>query len=148
MFSGRRLISSGMTLALSMLVAPAFAADHVVNAKLTSWDPMVVYVQPGDTVKWENMSGHNSESMEGMIPEGAATWQSVLGEAASHSFDVPGAYIYKCAPHYSSGMVGVVIVGDGRPANLDAIKDHPDNKGMIARTYRKLVKELEGKGWN
>jgi hypothetical protein len=43
-------------------------------------------------------------------------------------------------------MVGVVIVGDGRPANLDAIKDHPENKGMIARTFRKLVKELEAKG--
>jgi len=103
-------------------------------------------VQPGDSVKWDNMAGHNSESVDGMIPEGAEEWTSVLGETVSHTFKVPGAYIYKCAPHFSQGMVGVVIVGDGRPANLDAIKDHPGNKGMIARTFRKLLKEIEGKG--
>jgi len=148
MFLGRRLMSSSIGLALAMSGGAAVAAEHVVNAKLTSWDPMVVYVQPGDTVKWENMSGHNTESIAGLMPEGGDTWQSTLGEAYSHSFKTPGAYIYKCAPHFSSGMVGVVVVGDGKPANLDALKDSPENKGMIGRTYRKLVKELEGKGWN
>jgi len=146
MFFGRRLVSCGMAVMLATASVSALAADHVVNAQLTSWDPMIVYVQSGDTVKWENMAGHNSESIDGMIPEGAEKWVSVLGEAAAHTFKEPGAYIYKCAPHYSTGMVGVVIVGDGRPANLDAIKDHPDNKGMIARTIRKLLKDLEAKG--
>jgi pseudoazurin len=146
MLFGRRLLSCGMAVTLATMGLPASAAEHVVNAEVTSWNPMVVYVQSGDTVKWENMAGHNSESIDGFIPEGAAKWQSVLGEAASQTFEVPGAYIYKCAPHFSTGMVGVVVVGDGRPANLDAIKDHPDNKGMIARTVRKLVKELEAKG--
>jgi len=146
MFFGRRLVSCGMAVMLATASVSALAADHVVNAQLTSWDPMIVYVQSGDTVKWENMAGHNSESIDGMIPEGAEKWASVLGEAASHTFKDPGAYIYKCAPHYSTGMVGVVVVGDGRPANIDAIKNHPDNKGMIARTIRKLLKDLEAKG--
>ena len=124
----------------------AYAADHVVKASVTSWEPMIVYVAPGDSVRWENMNGHNSESLEGMIPDGAEKWQSVLGEGFSHTFKEPGLYMYKCAPHFSTGMVGAVIVGDGMPSNLEGVKGHPDNKGMIARAVRKVVKDLEGKG--
>jgi pseudoazurin len=133
-------------LGLAMMGNGVQAAEHTVSAKVTQWDPMIVYVAPGDSVNWENMNGHNSESMEGMIPDGAEKWLSVLGEAYSHTFKEPGVYVYKCAPHFSSGMVGVVVVGDGAPANLAAVQAHPDNKGMVARAVRKLAKDLEAKG--
>lgn len=126
--------------------APAGAAEHTVSAKVTAWDPMVIFIQPGDTVRFVNMAGHNSASIAGMIPEGAATWESGLGEDTSVTFDKPGAYIFKCVPHVSQGMVGAIIVGDGAPANLAAIEASPENKSTVARAVRKMKAELQAKG--
>lgn len=125
---------------------PVLADEVTVNAKVTSWDPMVIFIKPGDSVHFANMAGHNSASIAGMIPEGAATWETTLGEDATVTFDKPGAYIYKCTPHVSQGMVGAIVVGEGKPANLEAIEASPDNKSTVARTVRKLKSELEAKG--
>ena len=40
-------------------------------------------------------------------------------------------------------MLGAIVVGKVPPANLDAIKAHPENKGMIGRAVRQLEKEVE-----
>jgi len=45
-----------------------------------------------------------------------------MNETVKVTFDVPGAYAVKCAPHAGMGMVALVVVGDA-PANLDAVKD-------------------------
>lgn len=125
---------------------PASAAEHVVTAKATAWEPMVIFIQPGDSVRFVNMAGHNTASIDDMIPAGAATWESTLGEDASVTFEQPGAYIYKCVPHVSQGMVGAIIVGDGTPGNLDALEASPENKSTVARTVRKMKAELQAKG--
>ena len=44
--------------AASLFSAAAMAENHVVSASLTSFDPMVIKVQPGDTVSWDKMNGH------------------------------------------------------------------------------------------
>ena len=43
-----------------------------------------------------------------------------MGKEIAVTFTVPGAYVIKCSPHYSMGMVALVVVGDA-PANLDAL---------------------------
>lgn len=126
--------------------APAAApTNHEVKAAVTKFSPMVLFINPGDTVTWTNMAGHDTTSIDGMIPEGAEKWQSKMGEQFSHTFTVEGAYIYKCTPHASLGMISAVVVGSTTPANLDAIKAMPENKGMIGRTIRKLDKALTEK---
>jgi pseudoazurin len=104
---------------------------------------MVLFINPGDTVTWTNMAGHDTTSLDGMIPEGAEKWQSKMGEVFSVTFDKEGAYVYKCTPHVSLGMLGAIIVGDGDPENLEQITGHPDNKGMIKRVIRKMTQALD-----
>ncbi len=127
--------------------APATSAGkpnktHTIVTQVTKFSPMVVFVQPGDTVTWTNMAGHDTASIEGMLPDGATGWQSKMGETYSHTFEVPGAYLYKCNPHVSMGMIGAIVVGDHNPVNLASIQEHPENKGMIGRAVRMMVKEL------
>lgn len=119
--------------------------NHEVKAAVTQFNPMVLFVNPGDTVTWTNMAGHDTTSIEGMIPEGAEAWQSKMGEQYSYTFTQEGAYIYKCTPHASLGMIAAVVVGSTNPANLDAIKALPENKGMVGRAIRKLNKAVEEK---
>lgn len=116
---------------------------HQVVAKLTSFEPMVIFIKPGDTVEWVGMqAGHNSASIDGMIPEGAESWRSAIGQPFSVTLTKPGAYLYKCEPHFSLGMLGAIVVGDTPPANLAAIESNPENKGQIGRVVRKLKQAL------
>lgn len=121
----------------------ATPTQHIVKGVVTQWAPLVLFVEPGDQIVFRQMAGHDSETIEGMIPEGAETWKSKLGaEGFAVSPTVPGIYMYKCNPHVSLGMIGAIAVGDPPYANLDAIEAHPQNKGMIGRAIRKLKQAL------
>jgi len=86
------------------------------------FDPPVLRINPGDTVKWTNANpGHNSVSINEMIPAGATAWNGQMNEEISVKFDVEGTYGYKCTPHYILGMVGLIIVGD-ESVNLEQAK--------------------------
>jgi pseudoazurin len=111
-------------------------AVHVVTAQGLVYAPLVITVQPGDIVAWENMSTHDTQSMEGLIPDGAEHWHSAMGENFQRTFTVEGIYIYKCTPHFGAGMGGAIIVG--KPTNLDAIQNS-GAKGAAKRLVKKAV---------
>ena len=76
------------------------------------FEPPVLKIKPGDTVKWVNANpGHNTVSISEMTPAGGSSWDGKMNEEVSVKFDVEGIYGYKCTPHYILGMVGLVIVG-------------------------------------
>ncbi|MEQ8230810.1 MAG: plastocyanin/azurin family copper-binding protein [Gammaproteobacteria bacterium] len=140
------------TLAFAVLFGGATAVaaeEHVVEGVVTQWRPMITFAQPGDSLRFKNMTGHDTETIEGMIPEGAETWKSELGqEGFSVNLDQEGVYVFKCNPHITTGMVGVVVVGDARPPqNLEALKGNLDNvkvgRNMVNRALKKLDKALE-----
>ncbi len=133
-----------MSLGALLSVSAAGAAEVVVNATVRSFDPDIVQIQPGDKVVWRNMNSHSTTSIAGMIPDGATAWNSKLGEDFAITLDKPGAYVYTCTPHASFGMGGVIIVGSGKPANLDALKAATDNNGK--RWVKKLERYLDEKG--
>jgi pseudoazurin len=130
----------------ALLAGPVHAEDHVVKASVTNYEPMVLFAKPGDTVTWTNMAGHDTTSLEGMIPEGATPWHSKLGEQFTVTLEKEGAYVYKCTPHVATGMVGAIVVGD-KPNNLaaiDASLEKVDSaKNMVARAIRKMKQELD-----
>ena len=137
----------GILLICLFLAPNALAEKKVVKGVITQWQPLVLFAQPGDTVTFTNMAGHDTEAIEGMIPEGAEAWHSKLGEEAfTITVEKEGAYIYKCTPHISTGMVGAIIVGDGDPANLEAIEAKlPDvsvGRNMVNRTIKKMKQAL------
>jgi len=109
---------------------------HIVTAQGLKFEPLVSKIQPGDTVAWENMPTHDTQSMEGLIPEGAEMWHSKLGENFEHTFTTEGIYVYKCTPHFGAGMGGAIIVG--KPVNLEAIQA-ADASGAAGRLVRKAI---------
>ena len=123
------------------------ADEHVIRAIVDHWEPMVTYAKPGDTIKFMSMLGHDAETMDGMVPTGAPKWKTKLGEEGfGVTLTKEGAYIYKCNPHMSMGMVAAVIVGEGVPANLPDIEKKlesvPFGKNMVARAIKKLKQDL------
>lgn len=101
--------------------APAASAQtHTVIAQGLVYNPLVITIAPGDTVSWTNMSTHNVESIEGLIPDGTEMFLSRMSENYSRTFTQEGIYVYKCTPHFGAGMGGVIIVGE--PVNLDVLK--------------------------
>jgi len=134
---------AGLVLASALWSQIAMADVVEVKAVVTKFEPAVVFIKPGDSVKFTNMAGHDTVAIEGMIPEGAQPWKSAMGEEITITLDKEGAYVHKCTPHVGNGMLGAIVVGKVPPANLDAIKKSPENKGMIGRAVRQLEKELE-----
>tara|TARA_R110000851_G_scaffold263165_2_gene415673 strand:- start:2619 stop:3296 length:678 start_codon:yes stop_codon:yes gene_type:complete len=116
------------------------AETHFVTAEGLKFNPLVVKINSGDSVSWRNMSTHNSESIDGLIPEGAEKWNSPMSANYKHTFTEEGIYIYKCTPHIGSGMGGVITVGN--PVNLEQIKN-ADVSGGAGRLVRKAISEAE-----
>lgn len=118
----------------------ALAADHTINAEARVFNPDIIYIQPGDTVGWINMTSHNSASVEGLIPEGATPWQGKLGENLKLTLDKEGVYGYVCQPHIGFGMMGVIVVGN--PANLEAVTQYAQEK-YTGTPFARLIGKLK-----
>ncbi|PSC02648.1 pseudoazurin [Alsobacter soli] len=105
------------------------------------FEPALIKAQPGDTIKFvASDKGHNAESVDGMLPEGATAFIGKMGEDVSVTVDKAGVYGVKCKPHYGMGMVAMVVVGS--PANVDAAKavNHPGKaKTVFAGLFDKLA---------
>jgi len=130
-------------------VAPAQAGEVEVKmltrgeAGTMVFEPAVVHVQPGDTVRFVPVDpGHNAESLKGMIPEGAEPFKGGIGKELAVTFAVEGVYGYNCMPHYGMGMVGLVVVGDAA-ANAEAVKV-VQQRGRAAERFAALFAGLQG----
>lgn len=141
-----------------MLTRPALAEDAVHEVQMLNVHPedrrkrMVFYpliqvVQPGDTIKFLSVDpGHNSQSIEGMIPEGAEAWKSRTSQDFELTLTVPGIYGYKCLPHYATGMVGLIIVeGEGKLDNLEAARA-VRQRGRAAQVFDEIWAQAEADG--
>ncbi|NIJ59681.1 pseudoazurin [Pseudochelatococcus lubricantis] len=116
--------------ALTLLSMPAMAEDFRIEMLnkgkdgLMVFEPSFLKVAPGDKVTFvPTDKTHSAETVKGLIPDGAEPFKGKVNEEISSSFTVPGAYLIKCLPHMPMGMVALVVVGDGVPANLDALKE-------------------------
>jgi pseudoazurin len=101
------------------------AAEHQVKmlsslkGQMMVFDPPVLTIQPGDTVRWlATNPGHNTASIDDMVPTGGPTWNGQMNEEVVVTFNKEGVYGYKCTPHYILGMVGLIVVGD-KSSNMD-----------------------------
>jgi pseudoazurin len=118
---------------------------HPENRRLRQiFLPRILVVQPGDTVTFlATDRGHNSASVEGMIPDGADGWDGRINQEVSVTLERPGFYGYECTPHASAGMVGLVIVeGEGMMDNLAAAQD-VRQRGRAARAWEEIWAEVE-----
>jgi len=107
---------------------PAVTEVEVGPEKRLRFEPEVVEISVGDTVRWivrsegHNVTSHPDASPKCENPEGAEPFKSYEGESHfailevgatfEHQFTVPGEYVYVCTPHAGQGMVGTVMVAE------------------------------------
>ena len=123
----KRIAGSLAALAALALSQAAVAADATVGAVGVKFEPLVVYIEPGEKVSWTGMAGHNVETLGAMIPEGGVEMNTELGVDVTQQFDTPGIYVYKCTPHWGARMGGIVVVGQ------------PENPGQILDDYTAAI---------
>jgi pseudoazurin len=105
--------------AAGLLPAMAEAKDYQVrmlnkgaNGGMMVFEPAFLAVKPGDSVTFVATDpGHNVESLDGMIPAGAAPFKGGFNQPVTVKLTKPGLYGYKCLPHGAMGMVGLIEVG-------------------------------------
>ena len=111
-------------------------------ATATTFEPKVVFINPCDTVYFNNMTTHDAEAFDDLIPEGAEKFWVKMNQNGKVTLTVEGVYIYKCNPHYPLGMAGAIVVG--KPVNLEQVeaKATGRSKGVVI----KVKKAVEAKG--
>ena len=124
----KSLIYSAFAVAASFS-QPANASEitvHILNRDPKTnisflYNPGVVRAATGDTVNWVSTNTmHNVSFVSGGVPVGVPAFTSGFQKQISYKFSKPGIYFYKCGPHFSLGMVGVVVVGNDR-SNVAAL---------------------------
>jgi pseudoazurin len=113
-----RITTTAIALALT-LSGTAWAETFEVQmlnkgeAGAMVFEPGFVRLAAGDTIKFVAATkGHNAESIDGMMPEGATPFKGKINEEIEVTFDEPGLYGVMCKPHYAMGMAMTVAVGD------------------------------------
>ncbi len=119
------------------------AADHAVNAQAREFKAAIIYIQLGDSVKFNNMTSHNAVSY--LIPEGGTQFGN-KGKFPGGSFTAQpnkeGIWGYVCEPHIGFGMVGIIVVGDISADDVAAAKKKAIEtlKGPFKRLIGKINK--------
>jgi pseudoazurin len=136
----KNILAAILAVSVYMLPSIVSAADHVIKAGSRAFEPATIYVGAGDNVKFSNMNSHNSQSVEGLIPEGATPWVGGMGENIGLTLDKSGIYSYVCLPHIGFGMVGVIVVGDVSAEDIAAYKQ----KAMdtLEGPFRRLIGKI------
>ncbi|MEM9582084.1 MAG: pseudoazurin [Pseudomonadota bacterium] len=153
----RRTVLATAASATLLPALPALAAEPTVVEMLNKhpddkkkryvFYPRVLSVQPGETVLFKSVDkGHNSASIDGMIPDGVEEWNGKISKDTEVTFDKPGIYGYKCTPHATVGMVGLVVVeGEGKLDNLEAAQD-VKQRGKSKKEWEEIWAEAEEAG--
>ncbi len=149
----KKVVSRIMLMALlSIFSAAALAEDTTVKAVGVKFESVFVFIEAGDKVSWENMNGHNVESIDELVPEGTEKFNTTVGDDVTLTFDEPGVFVYKCTPHWGARMGGIIVVGQPEDAmeianaylaKVDKLKGNLlPAKGLL----KKFIKELESRG--
>ncbi|MEM6973031.1 MAG: pseudoazurin [Pseudomonadota bacterium] len=145
-----------LTTAATALLLTAGAAmageNHVVEMLNRNKDtkesmvfkPAVLKIAPGDTVTFKPTNkGHNAELIDGLMPEGAEAFKGGINKEITVTFDTEGVYGYKCAPHFATGMIGFIQVGDSTDG-MEAIEGarFPGRSGKRRDEYLATLNDL------
>jgi len=102
--------------------------------------PAFLRIAPGDTVRFVAQDkSHNAESIRELTPAGGTLFKGAMNQDAVVKFTKPGLYGYKCLPHFTMGMVGIVEVGNA--ANRAAFSGMLGKMPPLARA--RLTKFLQ-----
>ena len=112
------------------------------SGQVMVFDPPYLKANVGDTVTFLPTDMlHNSQSIPGMIPSSASSWNGDINEKITIELDTEGVYVYQCTPHIALGMIGVIQVGEA--INIDDIKDSSSSlESMIVMNQDRVQQYL------
>ena len=92
------------------------------SGQVMVFDPPFIKASVGDTVTFLPTDMlHNSQSVPGLIPSSATSWNGAMNEKITIELNAEGVYVYQCTPHIALGMIGVIQVGS--PTNIDNVRN-------------------------
>lgn len=120
---------------------PPVEPDHTVELRIEPregaqipefyFEPTGLYVEPGDTVKFDYVTPHHTVTafhpafgFAPRVPEGVPPFSSPVlpgGGYWLYTFETEGVYDYHCGPHETFGHVGRIVVG-----STDGFEPLPD----------------------
>lgn len=125
--------------ATAFLMSAAIAAAETHEVRMLNkgaegrmvFEPATLSVAAGDTVKFlATDKGHNAETIEGMLPDGAEPFRGKINQEIEVSLTEEGLYGVMCKPHYAMGMVMLIAVGDGVAAPEGFLEGRIPRKAM------------------
>ena len=131
---------------LTSFVAAANFDVKMVNADASGqvmvFDPPFIKANVGDTVTFLPTDMlHNSQSVPGLIPSSANSWNGAMNEKITIELNAEGVYVYQCTPHIALGMIGVIQVGN--PSNIDDVRNSVSSlESMIVMNKERVQRYL------
>ena len=102
-----------------MLAVTVQAETIEVKVDGVKFAPSIIHAAVGDVIAFRHMPTHFVETVEGMWPEGAPKMLSVMGMPYEYRIERSGIYVYKCPPHWSARMGGVIVAGPPKDTDAD-----------------------------
>ena len=140
-----RIQSVALAAALALVGGAAFAETIEVQMLNRGekgamvFEPSFIQAQPGDVIHFvPTDAGHNAESIEGMMPEGAEAFVGDMGKEVSVTVTEEGLYGVQCKPHAGMGMVALIQVGAA--SNVDAFTEAAN--GLRGKAKERLLEDL------
>ncbi len=106
-------IVSGILATLTLIAAgsgTAVAAEHLVEIRNSKFQPQVLQIKVGDTVRWINKEKRTSHSVLFSGNPSLESERLFPDESWSRRFDKAEAFSYSCGPHPE--MLGIIEVTD------------------------------------
>jgi len=112
------------------------------SGQVMVFDPPFIKASVGDTVTFLPTDMlHNSQSVPGLIPSSANSWNGAMNEKITIELNTEGVYVYQCTPHIALGMIGVIQVGEA--SNIDDIKNSASSlESMIVMNKERVQQYL------
>ena len=134
-----------LALLTSFVAAENFDVKMVnadASGQVMVFDPPFIKARVGDTVTFLPTDMlHNSQSVPGMIPSSASSWNGAMNEKITIELNTEGVYVYQCTPHIALGMIGVIQVGEA--SNIDDIKNSASSlESMIVMNKERVQQYL------
>ena len=134
-----------LALLTSFVAAENFDVKMVnedASGQVMVFDPPFVKANIGDTVTFLPTDMlHNSQSVPGLIPSSANSWNGAMNEKITVELNAEGVYVYQCTPHIALGMIGVIQVGEA--SNIDDIKNSASSlESMIVMNKERVQQYL------
>ena len=134
-----------LALLTSFVAAENFDVKMVnadASGQVMVFDPPFIKANVGDTVTFLPTDMlHNSQSVPGMIPSSASSWNGTMNEKITIELNTEGVYVYQCTPHIALGMIGVIQVGEA--SNIDDIKNSASSlESMIVMNKERVQQYL------